>query len=131
MMADNQKSGHGSDQGLSRDLTRTSTGAVDFAFLVAQTFADVALEQEILELFVAQARKVLPGLPALTPKGQADIAHLLKGSARGIGAWDAADAASRYEATAPDRRHLVFPELASAFEATGLAIDARLAALRS
>ena len=127
MMADSQKLGHGSD--LNRALTPPATGAVDFAFLVAQTFADVDLEREILELFVAQARKVVPGLPGLTPKGQADIAHLLKGSARGIGAWDAAEAASRYEAAAPDERHLAFLELESVFEATGLAIDARLATL--
>lgn len=122
-------------QSLGQDLTRhnlpeESTSAVDFTFLAAQTFGDTELERDVLELFVAQARKTLQRLPDLPTAEQADAAHLLKGSARGIGAGAAAAAAEAYEGAASDTRALAFPALARAFASAEHAIAERLAALR-
>ena len=124
-----------SRESLGQDLTghnvhEESISAVDFAFLAAQTFGDIELERDVLELFVAQARKILQRLPDLPPAEQADAAHLLKGSARGIGAAAAAAAAESYEAAASETRTLAFPALASAFAAAEHAIAERLATLR-
>jgi HPt (histidine-containing phosphotransfer) domain-containing protein len=116
-------------QDLGRPLQQTSSGPVDFDFLSAQTFADVELQRDILTLFVAQARRILPIMPGQTGKEQADTAHLLKGSARGIGAWAAADAAERYESTPALARHLAFADLTRAFAEVEAAIADRLAGL--
>ena len=99
-------------------------GAIDGAFLDAQTFGDAELRREVLGLFAAQLRRLIPGLPAATPREQADTAHLLKGSARGIGAWAAADSADAYEAAAPERRAALFPALQAAFARVEAAIVA-------
>ena len=99
--------------------------AVDFAFLARQTFDDVELQREVLALFVAQARRVVPTLARLDPREQADAAHLLKGSARGIGAWPAAAAAEAYETADPGSRRRLAGELATAFDAAAAAIEAR------
>ncbi len=76
----------------------------------------------MLGLFVTQLRRLIPGLPAAKPREQADTAHLLKGSARGIGAWAAADSADAYEAAAPERRAALFPALEAAFARVEAAI---------
>ncbi len=101
-----------------------SDTAVDFAFLAAQTFEDVELQREVLALFVAQARRVIPSLARLGPREQAAAAHLLKGSARGIGAWHAAAAADAYEAAEAGSRHRSEGDLAAAFAAVAAAIEA-------
>ena len=98
--------------------------AIDAAFLAAQTFGDGALRREVLGLFVAQSRRVVPSLPRLDPREQADAAHLLTGSARGIGARAAAAIASAYEAAAPAARAALFPSLADAFARVEAAIIA-------
>ncbi len=98
--------------------------ALDGAFLAVQTFGDPELRREVLGLFVAQSRRVVPTLPGLGPPEQADAAHLLKGSALGIGAWAAAGTAAAYEAAAPDGRAALFPALARAFARVEAAIVA-------
>ena len=64
---DNQKSvrsvGQSFGAELGHNLGRDTNRPIDFDFLVAQTFADAALEREVLQLFVAQVRKILP-MPA-------------------------------------------------------------------
>ena len=107
----------------------SSPSAVDFAFLSTQTFTDLALEREVLELFVEQARRLIADLPLRSPQEQADVAHLLKGSARGIGAWAAADAAERYEQAAPAARGKSFVDLQEAFAQAEAAIAGRLTTL--
>lgn len=97
---------------------------VDFAFLDRQTFADGDLKRDVLQLFVAQVRQVVPSLPGLSERGQADAAHLLKGSARGIGAWMAAETAQIYEQADRDGRRRLYPELAAAFDRVEAAIHA-------
>lgn len=95
--------------------------------MAAQTFGDGALERELLGLFVAQARRVVPTLPSISAGRQADAAHLLKGSARGIGAWAAAAAAETYEQASAAERPLAYAALTAAFAAVETAITDRLA----
>ncbi len=114
-----------------REPMADTSGAtpVDFAFLALQTFSDAALQREVLGLFVAQARRVVPKLPSLSNRACADAAHLLKGSARGIGAWDCAAVADAYEGADASGRILLFPALVVAFDEAEAAIGAHLAAL--
>ena len=102
---------------------------LDLPFLAQQTFDDTALAREVLILFIAQARRVVPSLPDLAPAAQRDAAHLLKGSARGIGAWAAAAIAEVYEAADPGARPAIHPDLAATFAATEAAIGDYLASL--
>jgi HPt (histidine-containing phosphotransfer) domain-containing protein len=62
---------------------------IDRAHLRQMTFADTVLEREVLGLFDRQAAAMLELIPAL--------AHAVKGSARGIGAWRVAEAAAVLE----------------------------------
>ena len=102
---------------------------VDFGFLTAQAAGDLELERDLLQLFVAQARRLVPRLPAMTPREQAETAHLLKGSCQGIGAVAAAEAAQQYEDAGPQTRDAAYRRLADAFAAADTAIEARLASL--
>lgn len=70
---------------------------IDFAHLFRMTLGDHSLEREVLELFDRQA-EILIGRMAVTERsGVAALAHTLKGSARGIGAWGVAAAAENVE----------------------------------
>jgi HPt (histidine-containing phosphotransfer) domain-containing protein len=71
-------------------------GPIDFAHLLRMTLGDHALECEVLTMFVAQSARMLDQLTALPPDAGA-LAHTLKGSARAIGAFAVAEAASRLE----------------------------------
>ena len=69
---------------------------VDFDHLTRMTLGDETLEREVLEMFVAQSRRLLDALA--TPSAEAGaLAHTLKGSARGVGAWRVAAAAEAVE----------------------------------
>ncbi|GLK81145.1 Hpt domain-containing protein [Methylopila turkensis] len=75
--------------------------AIDVAHLARQTLGDRTLEREVLELFRRQARILLFRFEALTnPAERSQIAHTLKGSARGIGATRVALAAEELERAA-------------------------------
>ena len=105
---------------------------MDFAYIASQTFGDVELERELLSLFAAQAHRLLLGLPAQTDAEQAETAHLLKGSARAVGASAVADAAEAYEGalgTAAGRTQ-AFDRLAGTIATTEAAIAAYLAVLK-
>ena len=72
---------------------------IDLVHLARQTLGDVELEREVLSLFVVQSQVYLLRLQAA--ENAADwkrAAHTLKGSARGIGAWQLAEAAEAAEA---------------------------------
>ncbi len=72
-------------------------GPIDFEHLSRMTLGDPALECEVLTMFVAQSARLLDKL-AGQPADAGSIAHTLKGSARAIGAFAVAEAASRLEA---------------------------------
>jgi len=71
---------------------------IDFDHLARQTFADRALERELLELFAAQCDVLVPAIgDARRPQDGVMAAHTLKGSARAVGAWALAALADRAE----------------------------------
>jgi HPt (histidine-containing phosphotransfer) domain-containing protein len=72
-------------------------GPIDFEHLSRMTLGDPALESEVLTMFAAQSARLLDELATLPPEAGA-LAHTLKGSARAIGAFEVAEAASCLEA---------------------------------
>lgn len=70
---------------------------IDRAHLRQMTFADTVLEREVLGLFDRQAAAMLELIPAAEPGALPALAHAVKGSARGIGAWRVAEAAAVLE----------------------------------
>jgi HPt (histidine-containing phosphotransfer) domain-containing protein len=71
-------------------------GFIDTAHLDRMTLGDEALQREVLTLFVRQSADLVARM-ATFPADMAAIAHTLKGSARGIGAFSAAASAERLE----------------------------------
>jgi len=70
---------------------------IDLTHLFRMTLGDHSLEREVLALFERQADMLIGRMPGLEPAGVAALAHTLKGSARGIGAWQVARAADAIE----------------------------------
>ena len=103
-----------------------NTGSpLDLRHLAEQTFGNADLEAEVLRLFLKQSRDCLSRLQA---SPDAATAHLLLGSARGIGAIAVASAAAALEATllrgAEGRAELA--QLNGAVAAANAFIEARL-----
>jgi HPt (histidine-containing phosphotransfer) domain-containing protein len=71
---------------------------VDLVHLARMTLGDRSLEREVLALFERQATLLISRMRQASPAGVAALAHTLKGSARGIGAWRVARAAETLEA---------------------------------
>jgi HPt (histidine-containing phosphotransfer) domain-containing protein len=76
---------------------------IDLAHLSRQTNGDRSLEQEVLGLFVQQAVLVREQMAGADPEGRFRLAHSLKGSALGIGAFALADCAAEIERKPGDR----------------------------
>lgn len=78
---------------------------VDIAHLSRYTGGDVALNAEVLRLFVGQAKDLVGQLDSVIESGDAKswkmVTHSLKGAARGIGAFAMADAAAAAEPINP------------------------------
>jgi HPt (histidine-containing phosphotransfer) domain-containing protein len=70
-------------------------GPIDFDHLKRMTLGDAGLEREVLAMFSAQSASLAGQLSASPPDA---LVHTLKGSARAIGAFAVADAATRLEA---------------------------------
>jgi HPt (histidine-containing phosphotransfer) domain-containing protein len=70
---------------------------IDLVHLARATLGDRSLEREVLQLFDRQAGLLIARMRAAAPSGIAALAHTLKGSARGIGAWRVARAAEMLE----------------------------------
>jgi HPt (histidine-containing phosphotransfer) domain-containing protein len=77
------------------------SGAVDFAYLEGFVAGDIAVVLEVLALFRQQAEGWSATLDGRTD-GWRDVAHTIKGAARGVGANALADAADRAEFGAAD-----------------------------
>jgi HPt (histidine-containing phosphotransfer) domain-containing protein len=73
---------------------------IDRAHLARMTFGDRALERELLGLFDRQATILLARMCGAPPEALATLAHTLKGSATGVGAWHVAHAADTAERAA-------------------------------
>ena len=70
---------------------------IDLVHLARTTLGDRALEREVLQLFDRQSDILIARMRTATPAAVAALAHTLKGSARGIGAWRVARAAELLE----------------------------------
>src|ERR1044072_8778492 len=70
---------------------------IDLVHLARTTLGDRALERGVMQLFDRQADILIARMRTATPPAVAALAHTLKGSARGIGAWRVARAAELLE----------------------------------
>ncbi len=70
---------------------------IDLAHLGRQTLGDRAVEAEVLSLFMHQTMTVRDQLAGALPDERGKLAHGLRGSALGIGAFSLADAAAAIE----------------------------------
>ena len=96
--------------------------AIDVDHLARMTLGERELEREVLGLFAQQANDLLVRLEKLPREGAA-LAHTLKGSARGIGAFLVAEAADNLEQRL--RQGLpVTAEVAALHQAVGCALAA-------
>ena len=98
---------------------------IDRAHLARMTLGDRALENEVLALFDLQASLLLARMQAAGPAAIGALAHTLKGSARGIGAWKVAEAAEHVERCASECSATVLPIAIKAL--TGAVAEARMA----
>jgi HPt (histidine-containing phosphotransfer) domain-containing protein len=103
--------------------------AIDLAHLDRMTFGEENLAREVLRLFDRQADTLLAlaQIKRAGPSLAARLAHTLKGSARGIGAWKVAVTAEEYELAAQEADS---EKLAGNFERLGRAILEARAAIR-
>ena len=86
--------------------------AVDFAYLEGFCAGDTGVLTEVLAIFQDQAGKWFEVMAVLGNQG--DVAHTIKGAARGIGANALADAAAKAEFGGPADIETVKIELARA-----------------
>lgn len=94
---------------------------IDLVHLARQTLGDRALEQEILSLYVKQARSLLSRIGECgCGRDRADMAHTLKGSSRAVGAWQVALASEAVEIVPPGRD----AEFAAALKALSTCVEA-------
>jgi HPt (histidine-containing phosphotransfer) domain-containing protein len=103
---------------------RAATGEppIDRPHLARMTLGDPALAREVLALFDRQIETLLGRIGAAEPSAVPALAHTIKGSARGVGAWPMARAAEVVEAAPPDARASALAALATAAAATRAAI---------
>lgn len=76
---------------------------VDLAHLARQTLGDRDIEQEVLALFMQQANMVRDRIAQATPAERSLLAHGLRGSAGGIGAFSVAETATEIERDPNDK----------------------------
>ena len=74
---------------------------IDLVHLSRTSMGDPSLEREVLRLFDRQSTLLIARMRSAAPAGVVTLAHTLKGSARGIGAWRVARAAEAVELAAP------------------------------
>jgi len=87
---------------------------IDLVHLARATLGDRSLEREVLQLFDRQSALLIARLRNAGPDGVAMIAHTLKGSARGIGAWRVARAAEAVELAGGTESDAALERLAAA-----------------
>ena len=96
-----------------------AAAAIDRAHLARMTFGERSLERELLTLFDRQTVLLLGRMREAETAVAATLAHTLKGSASGIGAWGVARAAEACEQASggegsPAERGLALAELDAA-----------------
>ena len=73
---------------------------IDLVHLARMTLGDRGLEREVLALFDRQATVLVSRMRSASSGSVTSVAHTLKGSARGVGAWRVAAAAEAVERAA-------------------------------
>jgi len=96
------------------DVARVGEEPIDFTHLFCMTLGDHGLEREVLALFDRQAHMLIARMGEVDPSSVPALAHTIKGSARGIGAWPVARAAAAVEAASPAERASAVAALAAA-----------------
>lgn len=79
---------------------------IDLVHLARQTMGDRELEREVLALFLQQAQQVRDKILSADKLERLRLAHALKGSARGVGAFAIADCMVDIERDPEDRQVL-------------------------
>jgi hypothetical protein len=100
-------------------IEAAAAAAIDREHLARMTFGERGLEREVLMLFDRQCGLLLARMRDGDAAVMAPLAHTLKGSASGIGAWGVARAAAGCEQAAagsPAERSLALEELGAAIE---------------
>ena len=93
------------DEGQEQFSSPSSGRPVDLVHLARYTLGNRSLEREVLKLFRTQSEIYLQRLKeAGADKDWVDAAHTIKGSARGIGAWQVAKSAEAAEALSGKKR---------------------------
>lgn len=102
-----------------------SEPAIDLVHLSRMTLGDRTLEREVLQLFARQAATLLGEMRGAAPTAAAALAHRLKGSAQGTGAWRVAAAAGAVEQAAgrPALAHAMTTLASCVHEAQALIAD--------
>jgi HPt (histidine-containing phosphotransfer) domain-containing protein len=78
-------------------------GAIDIDFLERVTFSDRGLAREVLQMFDKQADSLLQVIrDTESTRMRLEIAHRLKGAARGVGAFPVAKAAEDIESASDE-----------------------------
>ena len=77
--------------------THQPTRPLDLVHLARMTLGDRDLEREVLQLFVRQSAQLIARMAGADVVSVGALAHTLKGSARGLGAWRVAEAAEAVE----------------------------------
>jgi HPt (histidine-containing phosphotransfer) domain-containing protein len=103
-------------------------GVIDEDHLGKMTLGDRSLEREVLEIFARQTTLMLGRLVGAEPARAAAMAHTLKGSARGIGAWQVAQATEQLERAADRRDDEALGEALSQLEAACAEVRQAIAA---
>lgn len=81
-----------------RSAEKPADDAVDLAHLRRYTMGDLALEKEVLRLFLHQLPMTIKALSdAVNDREWMVAAHTLKGSSRAVGAWRVASLAEQAE----------------------------------
>jgi hypothetical protein len=96
--------------------------AIDRKHLYRMTLGDHGLEREVLALFDRQIDLLIDRMRAVDASCVPALAHTLKGSARGVGAWPMARAAEAVEAASAAELALAVAALAAAARAAHAAI---------
>jgi hypothetical protein len=94
---------------------------IDLVHLARMTRGDRSLEREVLQLFDRQATMLVGRMRSSATPAVSAAAHVLTGSARGIGAWPVARAAQAVEQAAAG---MGGAELTAAIERLGAAVEA-------
>lgn len=85
---------------------RSRARPIDLEHLSRQTMGDRALEEEVLALFSHQIGTIDADIGTADEAQRRRLAHALKGSARGVGAFALAECADRIEADPSDKTNL-------------------------